>query len=128
MRLLVDGEVFALLQPRNDLRELLVELGRLLRRAADDQRRARFVDENRVDFVDEREVELALHQVFDLPGHVVAQVVEADFVVRDVGDVAVIGGAALRGSSPCWMMPTLKPEELIDRRPSTRRRGERDNR
>ena len=100
VRFLVDGEILVLLQARNDLRELLVEFGRLLRRTADDQRRARFVDENRVDFVDEREVELALHQVFDLPGHVVAQIVEADFVVRDVGDVAVVGCAALRGIEP----------------------------
>ena len=54
--------------------------------------------EDRVDFVDEREVELALHQIFDLPRHVVAQVIEADLVVRHVGDVAVVGRAALRRS------------------------------
>ena len=47
---------FALLQLRNDLVDLVIEVGRLFRRARDDERRARFVDEDRVDFVDDGEV------------------------------------------------------------------------
>ena len=130
VRFLVDRIVFVLFQARH-------ESGRISRRArstswrraADDQRRARFVDEDRVDFVDDREVELALHQIFDLPRHVVAQVVEADLVVRDVGDVAVVRGAALTPASrSCWITPTVKPEELDRSAPSTRRRAARDSR
>ena len=86
-----------------------------MRRAADDERRARLVDQDRVDFVDEREVELALHQVFDLPRHVVAQVVEADFVVRDVGDVAVVGVAPLRRVEIVLNDADGQAEELVDR-------------
>ena len=37
----------------------------------------------------------ALHEVVERPGHVVAQVVEAELVVRAVGDVAGVGGPAL---------------------------------
>ncbi len=96
VRLLIDRVILVFLQARDDLREIVVELRRLLRRTADDERRARFVDENRVDFVDERKVELALHEIFDLPRHVVAQVVEADFVVRYVRDVALV---LLRGAA-----------------------------
>ena len=68
-----------------------------MRGTADDQRRARLVHEDRIDFINEREVELALHEILDLPRHVVAQVVEADFVVGDVRDVAGVRRTALGG-------------------------------
>ena len=128
VRLLVDRVVLALLQARNDLREVVVELGRLLRRAADDQRRARFVDEDRVDFVDEREVQLALHQIFDLPRHVVAQVIEADFVVRDVGDVAGVLRAAFGRIEPVLNDADGQTRGTDRAAPSTPRRAARDSR
>ena len=77
--------------------ELAVPLGAGLGRAADDQRGAGLVDEDRVDLVDDREVVAALHEVGLAPGHVVAQVVEAELVVRAVGDVAQVLLAAERG-------------------------------
>src|SRR5690606_17960667 len=55
--------------------------------AGDDERGAGLVDQDRVDLVDDGEVVAALHHVAGLPGHVVAQVVEAELVVRAVGDV-----------------------------------------
>ncbi len=58
--------------------------------AGDDQRRARLVDQDGVDFVDDRVVEAALHALRRREHHVVAQVVEAEFVVRAVGDVGVV--------------------------------------
>ena len=70
---------------------MVVLLGRLLGRAGDDQRRARLVDQDRVDLVDDREVELALHVLLERELHVVAQVVEAELVVRAVGDVGLVG-------------------------------------
>ncbi len=75
-------------------------------RAADDQRRSRFVDQDVVDFVDDRVVQRALallgivrETVIPLGRrtHVVAQVVKAEFVVRAVGDVAHVGGLFLGG-------------------------------
>ena len=73
VRFLIDGEIFVFHQTRDDLRELRVQLGRIVALTADDQRRARFVDEDRVDFVDDREVQFALHHLIDAPGHVIAQ-------------------------------------------------------
>ncbi len=87
---LVDREVLVLDQPRDDPGELRVQLGRVVALAADDQRRARLVDQDRVDLVDDGVVEVALDHLVERPGHVVAQVVEADLVVGDVRDVAVV--------------------------------------
>ena len=72
-----------------------VELGLVLGRAGDDQRGAGLVDQDGVDFVDNGVVEGTLHHLLALVFHIVAQIVEAELVVRAVGDVAEIGGAAL---------------------------------
>lgn len=108
--LLVDGEVarlghalararigLALLahQQRHDLVHGDVHRRVVFRLAADDQRGARFVDEDGVHLVHDGEVEGALHAVVRLVHHVVAQVVEAVFVVRAVGDVRGVGGLLL---------------------------------
>ena len=85
--LVVALAVLAAAQPGRDLGELDVPARVLLGRAGDDQRRPRLVDQDRVDLVDDREVVAALHALVDRPGHVVAQVVEAELVVRAVGDV-----------------------------------------
>ncbi len=72
-----------------------VQLGAVFGLTRDDQRRTRFVDQNRVDFVDHGEVEFALELVVHAERHVVAQVIEAVFVVGAVGDVGSVGGALL---------------------------------
>src|SRR4029079_18178397 len=79
----------------------------ILGRAADDERRAGFVDEDVVDFVDNREIQRALRLLLVLgivlvvatggDPHVIAEVVEAEFVVRAVRDVAGIGLLPLVG-------------------------------
>jgi hypothetical protein len=46
--------------------------------------------ENKVDLIDDRVVQLTLRHITELPGHVISKVIEADFVVGDVGDVAMI--------------------------------------
>ena len=56
---------------------------------------ASFIDEDGVDFVDDAVVVRALDLIAQLELHVVAEVVEAELVVGAVGDVGVIGGAAL---------------------------------
>jgi hypothetical protein len=60
--------------------------------AGNDQRGAGFIDQDRIDFIDDREVEVALHAVAGFEHHVVAQVIETEFVVGAVGDV---GGISL---------------------------------
>ena len=73
------------------MRELDEPAVRLARgRTRDDERRAGLVDEDRVDLVDDREEVTALDEVLLAPRHVVAQVVEAELVVRAVGDVGVV--------------------------------------
>ena len=81
----------ARLQPRNDAIDFVVEVGRRFGRARNDERRARFVDEDAVDFVHDREMMPALDVLRQLELHVVAQVVEAELVVRPVGDVGGVG-------------------------------------
>ena len=76
--------------------DALVHLGALLRRAGDDQRRARLVDQDGVDLVDDGVGERALHALLEAEGQVVAQIVEAEFVVGAEGDVAGVGRALLR--------------------------------
>ncbi len=91
----VVAALFVALGPGNEARhqasEQEVLVGRLLGLAADDQRRPGFVDQDVVDLVDDREEASALHPLVELGDHVVAEVVEAEFVVRAVGDVGRVG-------------------------------------
>ena len=52
------------------------------------------VDEYRVHLIHDREVVAALYHVFRSTGHVIAQVIKAEFVVGAVGDVGKVGLAA----------------------------------
>ncbi len=72
----------------DDAIDLVIEVRRQLRRPRDDERRPRLVDQDAVDLVHDREMMAALHVVRELELHVVAQVVEPEFVIRAVGDVA----------------------------------------
>jgi hypothetical protein len=94
---LVDLVVLVLRQPRGDaLREDRVPLRRLVGGTGDDERRAGLVDEDRVDLVDDRVGVAALHLVVGAEHHVVAEEVEAELVVRAVGDVRGVGGPLVR--------------------------------
>ena len=99
--LLVDLVVAVAAQVGDDLRELAEPLVRVPGAGAgDDQRGAGLVDEDRVDLVDDREEVAALDPLLRREGHVVAQVVEAELVVRAVGDVGGVLLAALRRGHP----------------------------
>ena len=85
----------------DELHDLCVELRVLLVRfgahgPGDDQRRARLVDQDRVHFVDDPVHVAALDPLLQTEDHVVAQVVETEFVVGAVRDVAQVGRAPLR--------------------------------
>ena len=95
--LLIDFVVHVDLEGVDDARKLGVPLSGLIGRAADDEWRACLVNEDGVDLVDHCEVVAALHHLFARPGHVVAQVVKAEFVVGAVSDVRGIGLTTCRG-------------------------------
>src|SRR5699024_4042196 len=97
--LLVDLVVAVGLEPLDDLGELPVPAGRIsFGGPGDDERGAGLVDEDRVDLVDDGEGVSALDELIGRPRHVVAQIVEAEFVVRAVGDVCgVLFAALIRG-------------------------------
>ena len=88
-------QLFALFQLGDDAVDLVILVGRFLARAGNDERRAGFVDQDGVDFIDDGEIVAALHAILQIELHVVAQVVEAELVVRAVSDVGGVGGAAL---------------------------------
>jgi hypothetical protein len=64
-----------------------------------DQRCSCIIDQNRIDLVDNREIVFALYEIFGRMCHVVAQVIETEFVVGSVGDVGVIGFPSFL----CWV-------------------------
>jgi hypothetical protein len=72
-----------------------VLVGGLFGRAGNDERGARFVDEDGVDFVDDTELVAALDALSEVVLHVVAEIVETEFVVGAVGEVGSVGGFAL---------------------------------
>src|SRR5678815_962995 len=75
------------------LRILCIRL--ISNRTGNDERSASFVDEHRVNFVDDRIDVTALHTLIVRHDHVVAQIVEAELVVRPVGDVALVCRSSL---------------------------------
>ena len=93
--LIVGGGEDLLFQAGDEIVGHLVELGRFFALAGDDERCPRFVDEDGVDLVDDDKVVPALHHLLLVDGHIVAEVVEAEFIVRAVGDVGGVGRAAL---------------------------------
>ena len=89
------GEIVALAQsPRKRIR-LLVQVARFAASARYYERSARLVDENGVHLVDDCEVEFALNLVRLAHDHIVAQKVEAQFVVGAIGYVACVRRALL---------------------------------
>ena len=119
--------LLARLQPRRELGEALVEVGRLLGGAGDDQRRPRLVDQDVVDLVDDREVVrrerllilVVAAAVLDLlvegRGHVVAQVVEPELRVRAVRDVCGVRGPLLLVGLHVLEHADGHAEALVDR-------------
>ena len=102
-------------EARHEGVDLHVELGALLGRAGDDERRPRLVDQDRVDLVHDRERLAALHAILEPGRQVVAQVIESELVVGAVGDVAGIGRALLRLRLPARDDADREAEHPVDR-------------
>ena len=92
--LLVEFEV-ALDERGDQLVDRDIEIGAIFNGPRDDERRAGLVDQDRVDLVDDREDVIALDHLRPAHLHVVAKIVETEFVVGAVRDIAGVGGAAL---------------------------------
>ena len=101
-------------QTRDEAVDRAVQLGAVLGRSGDDQRRARLVDQDAVDLVDDAEVEAALDHGLARELHVVAQVVEAELVVGAVGDVGGVGLLARRLVQPRDDAADAQAQELVD--------------
>ena len=86
---------FSLFELGDNAIHLVVLVRGLFARARNDERRAGFVDEDGIDFVDDGKVVHALHAIMQVELHVVAQIVETEFVVGAVCHVRCVGGAAL---------------------------------
>ena len=121
---LVDLEVRVLLQLPRQAVGLGVARDVVVGGAGDDQRRAGFVDENVVHLVDDGKVQRALRLlvVFRIAvvalgrrAHVVAQIVEAELVVRAVGDVALIGFLAIGRAHVALDRPHAQPQRHVNR-------------
>ena len=112
--LLVDFVVIVAAQPVHELGELRIPLDRVLRRSGDDQGRTRFVDQDRVDLVDDGVVVPTLHAVLEAERHVVAQVVEAELIVRAVGDIRVVCLAAFGRIHLREDGADIEPQEMVD--------------
>ena len=91
-----------------------VELGGVLGRAGDDERRARLVDQDRVDLVDDGVGKRPLDHVVEPELHVVAQVVEAELVVGPVGHIGGIGDSTLLIRESVDDAAHGEPQELVD--------------
>src|SRR5690606_26196485 len=70
-----------------------IEFGIVFSLARNNKRRAGFVDKNGVDLVDDGVGQNTLTTIFGAVFHVIAQVVEAVFIIGAIGDVGGIGGA-----------------------------------
>src|SRR5216683_1343620 len=113
-QLLIDRVVLLGLEPRDHAVHDVIRIGRFLGSARDNQRRASLIDQDRIDFVDDREVVLALDVILQAELHVVAQVVEPEFVVLAVGDVAVVRLLALRVGKSMNDAADAQAEEIVD--------------
>ena len=104
----------ALLQRLGKIVSALVHDAGILALAADDQRGTGFIDEDGVDLVDDGKGVAALHHVRLIDDHVVAQVIEAELIVRAVGNVSLVGLLAVGGLDAVDDQTDGQAKEAID--------------
>ena len=107
--------MLVLLEAADEVVDLVVELGGFVGRAGDDERRPGFVDQDAVHLVDDGVVEFALDEVAEPELHVVAEVVEPEFVVRAVGDVRAVGALAVLVVHVVLDRADGQAEDMVDR-------------
>ena len=88
--LLVAGEINTLLEILHGFEHLHIHEGVVFCRGGDNQRGSRLINQNGVHFIDDAEIQPLLSLDVVLPYHVVAQVIEAELIVRAIHDVCLI--------------------------------------
>ena len=97
-----------------ELVRLFVEVGRLVAASRDDERSSRLIYEDRVHLVHDSEIHLAHYLVLLADTHIVAQVVEAELIVRAVGYIAGVCRAAVVVLHIVDNKPDGQPEEAVN--------------
>ena len=82
--------------------------------AGNDKRRARLVDQNGVNFIHDRIIQCALHHLFLINDHIVAQVIKPELVVRAIGNIAGIRCAARIVVQLMYDAAHRKAQETVD--------------
>ena len=108
MLIVLGGEV------RDELVDRVVEFALVVDRPGNNERGTRFVDEDRVDLVDNRVIVRALDHLLEMEFHVIAQVVETQFVIGAVGHIAGILLAPFLVGQAVDDAAHGQAEELID--------------
>ena len=75
----------------------LIQLRGLAALPGNDQRCAGFVDQDGIHLVDDGIVQIPEHQLFLVDDHIVAQVIEPQFIIGHISDITVIGFPTLLG-------------------------------
>ena len=68
-----------------------IQIRPLIHRTGNNQRSPRLVNQDRVNFIDDGKVATTLYTFICLEGHVVAQVIKAEFVICTVGNICLVG-------------------------------------
>src|SRR5687768_12909593 len=98
----------------NDAINLVILIRRFLAGARDDQRGAGLVDQDRVYLIDDGIVVAALDAIGQVELHVVAQVVEAELVIRAVSDVGGVTLAPLLVIQVVNDHPNRQAQKLVE--------------
>ena len=99
----------------NNVVDLDIEVGFILRRPRDNQRCARLVDQDRVHLVDNRIMMIALEHLFQFRFHVVAQIVEPQLIIGRIGHIALICDFFLVLRHPRHNDTSGHPKGAVDR-------------
>ena len=75
----------------------LIELRGLSGLSGDDERCTCFIDQDGIDLVDDAVVKATKYLLVLINRHVITEVVETELVIRDIGDITVIGSLTLLG-------------------------------
>ncbi|MPN32444.1 hypothetical protein SDC9_179922 [bioreactor metagenome] len=87
----IDCVILILFQSFDEKIGSVIECCRFFGLSGNDQWCAGFIDQDRIDFIHDRKVQRALHHLIFIDDHIVPQIIEAQFIIGAVGDVAIIG-------------------------------------
>ena len=68
----------------------LVQLGGFTALSGNDQRGSCFIDQDGIDLIDDGVIQIAQNHLIFVDGHVITQVIKAQLVVGNVGNIAVV--------------------------------------